>query len=690
VDSLRGGDPSQVGRYRLIGRLGGGGMGQVFLGETPGGRKVAVKVIRPEYADDPDFRLRFAREIEAVRRVGGFHTAQVVDTDPAADPPFMVTSYIPGPALNVVVAEEGPLEPASLRELGAALAEGLAAIHESGLIHRDLKPSNIILAADGPRIIDFGIAKDVGAATITATGIAIGTLRYMSPEHLSTGEIGPASDVFSLGAVLTFAATGRGPFDASVETAVLGRILTQPPDLGNLTGSLRDVITACLDKDPGARPNLAELLAYFTGTGGPAAPVREAMREPTVAAVLETPPPPRQPFRSVAQAERDPAAGGTRSLTGLSLLAPASPALEHSGTIDLISFSPDTRFLVGAADDLTIRIWDTSTWRSVGEPISVDLPLAEHRRAFRQVIFTRSGSLLATISKEPALWHWQITQKGRDDEPPSLRVPTGQRQLGLSPDGSGLVTVHQKKLLLTDTATGRHKVLDSKFTAPGDSGHLSIFSPDGRLLCSLSDVSQIQLWRTDTGQRVGLLRRPLLSGYSRWLAIQQMAVSSDKRFVIARTQADNAQISLYGWDRRAQNYSWPELIAENIGEESDFTFSPDGRFLAFIHHRRGSADSGVLRLWDGTTRKILDLQACPQEAWGLAFSPNGRLLAAASRRELRLWDAATRQPISIEHRRTSDDNIIRDIAFSPDSRMLAIAEDQSVRAWKTPQLSRNM
>ena len=264
MDALRAGDPRQVGVYRLASRLGDGGMGQVFLGVSPGGRTVAVKVIRPELAADPEFRQRFAREVDAARRVGGFHTAPVVDADPYDNPPWMVTAYIAGPSLQAVVSDDGPLDPAAVSRLGAALAEGLAAIHRSGLVHRDLKPGNIILADDGPRIIDFGIAQLAGATSLTTPGTVIGTFSFMSPEQIRADSVTPESDVFSLGCVLAYAATGRPPFEASNGAAIMYRVLNEQPDLGELpNGVLRDTLAACLAKDPGRRPLLPDLLARF-------------------------------------------------------------------------------------------------------------------------------------------------------------------------------------------------------------------------------------------------------------------------------------------------------------------------------------------------------------------------------------------------------------------------------------------
>ena len=269
MDPLQPGDPISVGSYRLLGRLGAGGMGQVFLGISPGGRKVAVKVIHPFHLRAPHFRERFAREIEAAQRVGGFHTAPVVDADPQGSPPWMVTAFIEGPSLQDAVDEDGPLPPGEVRALGAGLAEGLAAIHARGLVHRDLKPGNVILAPDGPRIIDFGIARVIDDTTgITTAGAVIGTFAYMSPEHIGAGLAGPASDVFSLGSVLAFAATGRPPFTGDSAATVMFRLVSEPPELAGLADEeLTGLIGSCLAKAPEARPTVAQVLAELSGSG---------------------------------------------------------------------------------------------------------------------------------------------------------------------------------------------------------------------------------------------------------------------------------------------------------------------------------------------------------------------------------------------------------------------------------------
>ncbi|MEV4250063.1 protein kinase [Streptosporangium canum] len=269
ADHLSDGDPTLIGSYRLHARLGGGGMGQVFLGRSPGGRLVAVKVVRPELADNADFRRRFAAEVDAARKVGGFYTAQVVDADTDAARPWLATAYIPGPSLHQAVDEHGPLPLESAAVLGAGLAEGLAAVHGCGMVHRDLKPANVILAEDGPRLIDFGIARALDATSHTQTATVLGTAAFMSPEQAMAQEVGSASDVFSLGCVLAFAATGRGPFGTGPAHAVVYRVVHAEPDLRAVPAPLADLVAACLAKDPTARPGLQYVLTRLTALATP-------------------------------------------------------------------------------------------------------------------------------------------------------------------------------------------------------------------------------------------------------------------------------------------------------------------------------------------------------------------------------------------------------------------------------------
>ena len=257
-------DPLALGPYRLLARLGGGGMGQVFLATSPAGRLVAVKVIRPEFTADPEFRARFTREVANARNVSGRFTAVPVDADTEGPVPWLATAYIPGPSLSAAVREHGPLPMASLLPLGAGLAKALVAIHAAGIVHRDLKPSNVLLATDGPRVIDFGISHAVEASTLTQSGAIMGSPGYMSPEQARGRTVGPASDVFSLGAVLAFAAAGGGPFGDGSVAALVYRVVSEAPDLERVPPDLRPLIERCLAKEPGERPDPLEVVAELT------------------------------------------------------------------------------------------------------------------------------------------------------------------------------------------------------------------------------------------------------------------------------------------------------------------------------------------------------------------------------------------------------------------------------------------
>ncbi|MFJ3790223.1 serine/threonine-protein kinase [Kitasatospora sp. NPDC090091] len=269
MQALGADDPRQVGGYRLLRRLGAGGMGRVYLGRTAGGRTVAVKVVRGELAEDAEFRARFRQEVAAARRVGGTWTAPVLDADTEGEHPWVATGYVAGPALGNAVRDFGPLPEPAVRTLGVGLAEALGHVHGLGLVHRDVKPSNVLLTLDGPRLIDFGIARALDATSgLTQSGYVVGSPGFMSPEQASGLPAGPASDVFSLGAVLAFAATGVHPFGEGVSVAVLlYRVLHEEPDLSGLSGPLHPVVLACLAKDPAARPTPQQLRERLDADG---------------------------------------------------------------------------------------------------------------------------------------------------------------------------------------------------------------------------------------------------------------------------------------------------------------------------------------------------------------------------------------------------------------------------------------
>ncbi|WP_030162028.1 protein kinase domain-containing protein [Streptomyces sp. NRRL S-244] len=297
MQPLEAGEPRTIGAYRLLGRLGSGGMGRVYLGRSAGGRTVAVKIVHPHFASDEEFRARFRREVEAARRVGGEWTAPVLDADPDAAVPWVATGYVAGPSLGGAVAAHGPLPEASVRAVGEGLARALVAVHGLGLVHRDVKPSNVMLTLDGPRLIDFGIARATdGTASLTSTGVSIGSPGYMSPEQILGKGITGAADVFSLGAVLAFAATGRPPFTGDNSATLLYKVVHEPPELDAVpAGGLRELIAACLAKaaaDRPAPPEIAQALSGALRAPGwlPAPVVEEASRAAMALLDLEAAP----------------------------------------------------------------------------------------------------------------------------------------------------------------------------------------------------------------------------------------------------------------------------------------------------------------------------------------------------------------------------------------------------------------
>ncbi|MEU2234238.1 serine/threonine-protein kinase [Streptomyces vietnamensis] len=358
MESLHAEDPVSVGPFRLIGRLGVGGMGRVFLARSAGGRTVAVKVVHAELAAQDEFRRRFAREVAALERVGGTGTAPVLGSDTTAESPWVAIGYVPGPSLRTVVGDEfGPLPPATVRALASGLARALDHIHAAGLVHRDLKPSNVLLTVDGPRIIDFGIARAVDhvaeGGNLTTTGAVVGSPGFMSPEQVRGDQVSPASDVFCLGSVLAYAATGRAPFgtaDSGVH-ATMFRIAHDEPDLTDLPPELSGLIRACLAKDPAARPTATEIVETLP-VADPWLPADVLARLGRHAAQLleaegsSAPPPPPPPV-----SETPPPATGATSPT-----APAAP--RRRGRTALLAAV--TALVVVAAAGVAYTYWPKS------------------------------------------------------------------------------------------------------------------------------------------------------------------------------------------------------------------------------------------------------------------------------------------------------------------------------------------
>ncbi|WP_274565175.1 serine/threonine-protein kinase [Streptomyces spiramyceticus] len=323
---LEGDDPTTIAGYRLAAKLGAGGMGKVYLSYTPGGRPVAIKVIRPEFGEDAEFRRRFAQEVQSAQRVQGLYTAPVIDADTDGAQPWLATAYVPGPSLADAVVAHGALPVEAVLLLIAGMAEALHVIHGAGIVHRDLKPSNVLLAADGPRVIDFGIAYAADATSLTGSGVTIGTPSFMAPEQAAGRKVTPATDIFALGQVAAYAATGSPAFGEGTSHGVLYRIVHEEPDLTGVPERLMELVTRCLDKDPAARPSVTEVIGLCQSANAetvlrrpedwlPGAVAADITVRAAAPAPAQTPPPP-----ATAPATAPPAAYSPTAAA-----APATP-----------------------------------------------------------------------------------------------------------------------------------------------------------------------------------------------------------------------------------------------------------------------------------------------------------------------------------------------------------------------------
>jgi serine/threonine protein kinase len=294
---LEPGDPVSLGQYKVVGKLGEGGQGAVYLGRSSSGDHVAIKLLHAQMNTDSSARTRFAREVEAAQKVSPFCTAQVLDYDLHGRPPYIISEFIDGPPLYDVVLQQGAFRGAALERLAIGTATALAAIHEAGIVHRDFKPNNVLLASDGPRVVDFGIARSVNSqqSSVTATGMVVGTPGYLAPEQLTGEPLTAAVDIFAWGATMVFAATGHSPFEAETLPVIINRILNEEPDLSRLTGTMRELVGAALEKDPRRRPAAHQLLLRLLGqvgaTPGPSAD-REDLLDKGTQIAAELPPPP--------------------------------------------------------------------------------------------------------------------------------------------------------------------------------------------------------------------------------------------------------------------------------------------------------------------------------------------------------------------------------------------------------------
>jgi hypothetical protein len=679
VNPLQASDPGKVGPYRLLALLGEGGMGRVYLGESPSGRRVAIKVIQPGLSENQGFRLRFAREVAAARQVGGFHTAAVVDadTDADADAPWMATAYIPGPSLAAAVAEHGPLDAARVRDLGAALAEGLGAIHACGIIHRDLKPGNVILAGDGPRIIDFGIAKGAGATSLTEAHEVAGTLNYMSPEQLNRHELTPKSDVFALGGVLAFAATGHAAFRASAVPAIIARILHAPPDLDPpngcpLDGDLRDVLSACLAKDPGSRPSTGDLLARLSALSAASTPAPSVTRRPA-------PRPRRVPGREGPPAavpkagnrRRRRAAAVATAVTAIAVLAvlavlgilqpwdspvrPVGPLVSATGSLAatlalsevtnpdvygqvsyLVAIDPAGKILAMASNSIGKIALSTVG----GKPIAT-LSATQGSLGVVALAFAPGGATLAASDRNGTTFLWNTARRKVAGTLSDPRIPA-TNALAFSPHGA--VSANDTVLAaggsngrtdLWATSTGK---VTTVLTDPEDTGSVTAvaFSPDGARLAIGFGNGNTDLWNTATKKITARCSDPQATG-----GVSALAFSADGSTLAAGDQGGATELCDTASGQAIATLAQVPDAPANPAAVTSVEFAPNGAVLA-------SSDSdGNTDLWDVAARQATATLADPDSRGitSAALSPDGSTLTAAdSNGSAYLWKITYRTP----------------------------------------------
>ncbi|WP_007510546.1 WD40 repeat domain-containing serine/threonine protein kinase [Pseudofrankia saprophytica] len=668
-------DPRQVGSYTLLRRLGRGGMGVVYYGRSHEGRLVAVKVIRPEVAADREFRARFRHEVANARRVRGFCTAEVLDADTDGELAYLVTDYVQGPTLAQAIRERGPLARADLEQLAINMATALTVIHSAGVIHRDLKPENVLLSPTGARVIDFGIARALDAATALSREIRrIGTPAFMAPEQVAGTDLTPAADIFAWGGVVVHAGTGRLPFGDGPTDVIFYRIETKPPDLSGLPMPLRDIVAVAMRKDPAVRPTAGELYGMLLGASVPAAPEppeSSADDEPKTTVISALPglppwtiPPWAPPVPSGVSVP--PAAPTAGPISPGGPIRPAgwvSPARDSRP--GAVSHPPPTG-PPGAGTPPRRRRGRTLVAAGVALAVAAALTTV--------VLLSRGGGAggaptedLSTGSRTLAA---QATAAEPTDRGLSLRLATAAYRLAPTSEA------HAALLAAVD---GRLTTL-AVLTGHTNNVIYTAFSPDGKILATTSDDGTARLWDlTGPGQPTTIATLTAHTG-----EVNGVAFSPDGK-VLATASGDH---TIRLWDVTTPRQ--PVSLATLTGHtEAVFgiKFSPDGRLLA----SSGSLDH-TARLWDVTNPRqptpLATISGHDGAVWGVAFSPDGRTLAtAATDQKARLWDLTDPRSPALLATLTGHTDFVLDLAFSPDGRTLATTSgDRTIRLWDVTNL----
>jgi WD40 repeat protein len=570
---LRAGDPARFGRYELVGRLGAGGMGTVFLGTGPDGQRVAVKAIRSEWSADPGFLARFRSEVKRAREVPPFCTAAVLDADVEHDPPYLVVEFVDGPSLAAVVRERGPLSPSEVYGVAVGVATALVAIHGSGVVHRDLKPANVLLAVGLPKVIDFGIARGAElSAELTGPDQVMGTVGYVAPESLDgSRKVGPAADVFAWGVLIGYAATGRTPFHGDSPMATIGRMLTQPPDLRGIPDSLRDLVATTLEKDPAGRPTARELLDSLLsmGTADVSSNVTPELREAALAA------------RARSRLRRWPRRLLVTAVVAVLLGGAGFAAVQARADADRASGQAKQRERALVEQDLLAR----ST-----AALTADPGLAA-RLAVSAYGMNRSAAGGAAVMAALATGY-------------TGELTTGSPVLSAAfrPDGEAVAIGGEGTAgLWVAAGTGFTRTVELPF-ALGNVNELA-FSPDGRTLAVAAD--RLTLWNVADPSAPRLLTTRDLGP-----AVTDVRFSADGRRLF--TVAARATL----WNIRDR--SRPRALWKSSTTAIPTVMSGDGALLA------GVGDDGRLTVWGASGTRIVTRVSTGAP---VALSADGRVLA---------------------------------------------------------------
>ncbi|WP_326729082.1 protein kinase domain-containing protein [Streptomyces phaeochromogenes] len=655
-----------IGGYELVDRLGSGGMGVVYLARSVSGRQLAVKVVHAQYALDEEFRARFRQEIAAARRVSGAFTAPVVDADPDAELPWMATSYVPGRTLSEMVDREGPLGGRELRALALGLVEALRDIHQAGVVHRDLKPSNVLMAGDGPRVIDFGISRAADSQALTVTGRLIGTPPFMSPEQFaSPRDVTAASDVFSLGSLLVFAATGNGPFDGGSPYVTGYQVMNEPPSLDGVPQPLRGIIERCLDKDPATRPQLAELQGLFGSLPNTAAPAGPGVAHlPSVPGNGNVPRGPAATTTADTTTADAPTAGTTatggaagrgRRVRRLLVLGAVLAVTAAAVPVYHLVSSPDTTegghgdraSGAGASASPALpagwRPWRTDLTRAVkNESLATNVDSVDSGcvSGGTSLYCAGTGFTVARIDAASGRVKWRFGSNSQAAARP-LGVRDGIVYTHVQPNEDSVYSTQE--LVGVDTDSGKRvwtRTIDAGHPAVLFDGGILAMSGEGEEFVALDPKTGEDLWRTPAKSSAGTACAPTVLGGAPY----GICVNQDDPF-----KGDAGFLRLAPADGTARELAELPLLAEPLGavggqplfalRQSEESQSDNGRDEPYRALLQVNPDNGdVVRI---------PLKGTPRGLPGLVGTavyfvrPDGTVTATRADDGARLWQKVT-------------------------------------------------